>query len=85
MRTATLLIATMLTLTAASAANAQNRDRSIDLRRAQNTVDAIRLPDPPRVSTGTVVQPIARPPQQMPRGGSDIRRMRENPPPSPRG
>lgn len=85
MRNPTLLVAAMLTLTAVSAADAQNRDRRIDLRPAQNVVDAIRLPDPPRVSTGTVVQPIARPPQQMPRGGSDIRRMRENPPPSPRG
>jgi hypothetical protein len=54
-----------------------------DLTRPKDVVDRIRPADLPNVSTGTVVQPIQRPPQQMPRGGSDIERMRRNPPPSP--
>jgi hypothetical protein len=54
-----------------------------NLNKAKGTVDNIRPADPPSVSTGTVVQPIQRPPQQMPSGGSDVTRMRTNPPPSP--
>ncbi len=61
----------------------KDKDRSIDLTRAKDVVDRIRLPDPPVVSTGTVVVPIQRPPQQMPTGGSDIHRMETNPPPPP--
>jgi hypothetical protein len=49
---------------------------------ATNTVSNIRPADPPVVSTGTVVTPQA-PVQQMPNGGSDVQRMRTNPPPSP--
>jgi hypothetical protein len=62
---------------------AKDKDRSIELTRAKDVVDRTRLPDPPVVSTGTVVVPIQRPPQQMPTGGSDIHRMKTNPPPPP--
>ena len=55
---------------------------SNNLNRAKNTVNNIRQADPPTVSTGTVVTP-QRPVQQMPRGGSDVHRMKTNPPPSP--
>ncbi len=76
-----LVLAMATVLLAATAAHAQNTKANLD--RAKNTVNNIRQADPPKVSTGTVVQPIARPPQQMPRGGSDIHRMKTNPPPSP--
>jgi len=72
-----------VTGTASAKDAAANKDRSIDLSRAKDVVDRIRLPDPPTVSTGTVVVPIERPPQQMPSGGSDVHRMKTNPPPSP--
>src|SRR5258708_298804 len=50
--------------------------------KATNTVKNIGQADPPAVSTGTGVTP--QPPvQQMPNGGSDVQRMRTNPPPSP--
>lgn len=75
------ILATAAVVLAATAANAQNTNTN--LNRAKNTVDNIRQADPPKVSTGTVVQPIARPPQQMPTGGSDVHRMKTNPPPSP--
>ncbi|HEY2230093.1 MAG TPA: hypothetical protein VGI22_20615 [Xanthobacteraceae bacterium] len=49
---------------------------------ATNTVNNIRQADPPAVSTGTVLTP--QPPvHQNPNGGSDVQRMRTNPPPSP--
>jgi hypothetical protein len=52
-----------------------------NINNATNTVNDIRQADPPSVSTGTVVTP--QPPvQQMPNGGSDVQRMRTNPPPS---
>ena len=54
-----------------------------DLTKPKDTVDRIRKADPPPVKKNTVVQPIERPKQQMPRGGSDVERMRKNPPPTP--
>ena len=59
-----------------AAAQAQNNN----LGKAKGTVDNIRQADPPQVGTGTVVTPQA-PVHQMPRGGSDVTRMRTNPPP----
>jgi hypothetical protein len=53
-----------------------------NINNATNTVNNIRQADPPAMSTGTVVTPQA-PVQQMPNGGSDVQRMRTNPPPSP--
>jgi len=58
----------------------QGRNNNLD--KAKGAVDNIRQADPPQVSTGTVVTPQA-PVQQMPRGGSDVTRMRTNPPPPP--
>jgi hypothetical protein len=53
-----------------------------NINNATNTVNNIRQADPPVVSTGTVVTP--QPPvHQNPNGGSDVQRMRTNPPPSP--
>jgi hypothetical protein len=54
-----------------------------DLSKAKDTVDRVRKADPPPVKNNTVVQPIERPKPQMPRGGSDVERMRKKPPPSP--
>jgi hypothetical protein len=54
-----------------------------DLSKPKDTVDRIRKADPPPVKQNTVVHPIERPKQQMPRGGSDVDRMRKKPPPSP--
>jgi hypothetical protein len=82
MQISRLFALTALGVVLATAVQAQGQRP--DLSRAKDVVDRIRLPDPPSVSTGTIVQPIPRPPQQMPRGGSDIERMRRNPPPSPR-
>jgi hypothetical protein len=49
---------------------------------ATNTVNNNRQADPPAVSTGTVLTP--QPPvHPNPNGGSDVQRMRTNPPPSP--
>jgi hypothetical protein len=71
------LIATATVLALAGAANAQG-----NLDRAKGTVDNIRQADPPRVSTGTVVTPTP-PVQPRPSTGTDVQRMRTNPPPSP--
>lgn len=76
--TSRIAIAALGLLVLATPAAAQS-----NLNKAKGTVDNIRQADPPRVSTGTVVQPVQRPPQQMPSGGSDVSRMRTNPPPSP--
>jgi hypothetical protein len=65
-------------LAVAASANAQSNN----LNRAKNTVDNIRPADPPRVSTGAVVTPSA-PVQSRPSTGTDVQRMRTNPPPSP--
>ena len=81
MQISKLLPLTMFVLVLTTAAYAQ--DKRPDLKPAEDLVGKIRLPDLPVVSTGTIVQPIAPPPQQMPRGGSDIERMRKNPPPPP--
>jgi hypothetical protein len=81
MQISRLFALTALGVVLATAVHAQgNRP---DLTRPKDVVDRIRPVDPPIVSTGTVVQPLPRPPQQMPRGGSDIERMRRNPPPPP--
>ena len=71
----------LLFTTVAQAQNSNNNNTN--LNRATNTVNNIRPVAPPAVSTTTVVTPQAPPPQQMPRGGSDVQRMRTNPPPSP--
>ncbi|MFB9264094.1 hypothetical protein ACFFWD_13075 [Bradyrhizobium erythrophlei] len=63
-------------------AYAQTNNSNTGLNRARGTVDNIRQADPPTVSTSTVVTPQA-PVHQMPNGGSDVHRMRTNPPPSP--
>jgi hypothetical protein len=74
-----LVYAAAVSVALATAAHAQ----SGGLNKAKNTVDNIRQPDPPQVSTGTVVQPIPKPPQQMPRGGSDLK-VKPPPPPPPK-
>jgi hypothetical protein len=74
-----MLITTAMALALASAANAQS---NTNLDRAKGTVDNIRQADPPRVSTGTVVTPTP-PVQPRPSTGTDVQRMRTNPPPSP--
>ena len=48
----------------------KEKDRSIDLTRAKDVVDRIRLPDLPVVSTGTVVMPIQRPRSKCPQGAA---------------
>jgi hypothetical protein len=53
-----------------------------DMKKPKDTVDRIRKPDPPPIKDNTVVRP-ERPKPQMPRGGSDVERMRKNPPPPP--
>jgi hypothetical protein len=74
-----IFIAMATVLALAGAANAQG---NTNLDRAKGTVDNIRAPDPPRVSTGTVVTPTP-PVQPRPSTGTDVQRMRTNPPPSP--
>ena len=70
--------AAALALFLTTTAYAQNGN----INNATNTVNNIRQADPPAVSTGTVVTP--QPPvHQNPNGGSDVQRMRTNPPPSP--
>ena len=72
------LLAAAFSIALAGVAQAQNGN----INNATNTVNNIRQADPPVVSTGTVVTP--QPPvHQMPNGGSDVQRMRTNPPPSP--
>jgi hypothetical protein len=70
--------AAALALFLTTTAHAQNGN----INYATSTVNNIRQADPPSVSTGTVVTPQA-PVKQMPNGGSDVQRMRTNPPPSP--
>ena len=73
-----LVLAILVSGSLAAATQGQNNN----LGKAKGTVDNIRQADPPQVSTGTVVTPQA-PVHQMPRGGSDVTRMRTNPPPPP--
>jgi hypothetical protein len=75
---ARLLLAAAFSIALGTVAQAQ----SGNINNATNTVNNIRQADPPTVSTGTVVTPQA-PVHQNPNGGSDVQRMRTNPPPSP--
>jgi hypothetical protein len=84
MLTKVLISLAALAVAVSSPVWAKDKDQKAELTRAKDVVDRIRLPDLPVVSTGTVVVPIQRPPQQMPTGGSDIHRMKTNPPPSPK-
>ena len=72
----------LLVLCLATAAHSEGKRP--DLTKPKDTVDRIRKADPPPVKKDTVVHPIERPKPQMPRGGSDVERMRKNPPPSPK-
>jgi hypothetical protein len=70
------------------AANAEDKNKA-NLDRAKNTVDRIRQPDPPQVSTSTVRSPTAAEiaaqqnaaEKARQKGASDLK---TKPPPSPR-
>jgi hypothetical protein len=55
-------------------------DKKLDLDKAKDTVDRIRQPDPPSVSTGTKPSPVGVPAEEFkPKGPS----VRPKEPPSP--
>jgi hypothetical protein len=86
LRLCTLVFATLVVLSAG--VNAEDKNKA-NLDRAKNTVDRIRQPDPPQVSTTTVRSPTAAEiaarenaaEKARQRGASDLK---TKPPPSPR-
>jgi hypothetical protein len=85
-RLLSVIFAALMVLGATASATDKNKSKT-NLAPAQNTVDRVRLPDPPRVSTSTTRSPSAAEiaaqqnaaERARQRGGADLK----TPPPPP--